>query len=302
MNEPTDMHAALQAAEALYAAGKLPQSEAAFNALLGSDERAGALCGLGRISYHTDKLGRAQALFEQSLGVERRNPDALCYLGRTLVARGSPIKAIAYLEEALVYQPDHEQARRELELLKATASPDGKPRGSAAGDNRGQWEQWARNQFGDNPQTVRVAVEAAMRAASNGASSQQAAEAATAAAVANTPPPQGLPLRPPSPPRDPNALVGIVTQLTKTVAPWGGRPAAQQLWNFRLEIPGAPGGSTTRVGVQMRGHEINGTLDNGDWVEISEQPKPGRVYQPKVLRNLSVGGVVKSRRLWTVAG
>ena len=85
-------------------------------------------------------------------------------------------------------------------------------------------------------------------------------------------------------------------QLKKTAVPWAGRPAAAQSWTFRLELRGADyGAPPTLVGVEMRGHEVSGTLENGDWVEISEHPKPGRVYLPKVLRNLSDGGVVRSK-------
>jgi hypothetical protein len=92
--------------------------------------------------------------------------------------------------------------------------------------------------------------------------------------------------------------VGIVTQLTKATAPWRGSTGFKQLWTFHLVQGAAQGAAPTKVGVELRGRSIFGYLENGDWVEISEHPKPGRVYQPKVLRNLSDGGIVRVRELW----
>jgi hypothetical protein len=51
----------------------------------------------------------------------------------------------------------------------------------------------------------------------------------------------------------------------------------------------------------MRGHEINGVLDNGDWVELLDQPEADRVYQPKEIFNLTLGAPVKSRMRWLQA-
>jgi hypothetical protein len=270
VDEATDVRAALRAAEELYAEGRLKASEAAFGALLRSEVRAEALYGLGRISYEANDLGRAQALFEQSLGVERRSPDTLYYLGRTLLARGAASKAIAYLAEALAYQPDHEPARRELASLVASAA--------ASADTRGAESQPA---LAEEPEAVAAAVSGWPGAAAS--PSSQGADATG----------------PPRPPKDAGALVGVVTQLAKGVGPWRGRPAAAQIWTFRLEQRDSGGAESAGiVAVELRGHEITGALENGDWVEISERPKPGQGCRPKELRNLTADDLVRSRWRW----
>lgn len=258
-----DLRAALDTAEALYREGKLAESEQAFSELLRTDGRAAALYGLGRISYRADNLGRAQALFEQSLGVERRSANALYYLGRTLTDRGSERKAIAYLQEALTYQPDHQPTLRLLASLQGeSAAQLSHPVGPAASSRA--------------------------MADPGGARSEP------------SPPPASPTAGPPWPPNDPQALVGIVSHLSKGVAPWRGKPAAAQLWGFRVELQDAsPGGGPARMlGVEMRGHEITGNLENGDWVEISERPKAGKPFRPKKLRNLSTNDQV--RVVWNV--
>lgn len=246
-----DADSALRSAESLFAEGKFVDSEAAFGSLLGTEKRADALLGLGLISFQTGNLSRAQALFEQSLGVERPRPNTLYYLGRTLLDRGASVnKAVAYLEEALRYDPRHEPARRLLVSIGRSA-----------------------------PYATTSEATPSEKAGGTG------------------------PAGPPRRPQNPSALVGVVTQLTKRTTAWRGKPAAAQEWAFRLDVRDlARGGASIGiVGVQLQGHDIEGTLENGDWVEIGDRPKPGKGLQPKELRNLTGGDVVRARWRWFMA-
>jgi hypothetical protein len=145
-----------------------------------------------------------------------------------------------------------------------------------------------------------------MHAASRGATSQQAAAAAIAAAgavpQAQIPSNQPAASGPPRPPQDPRALVGVVSHLSKGLAPWNGRPAAMQVWTFRVEgrLGTAQSAQSPVIeGVELRAFEIHGTLENGDWVEISEHPKRGEEgYLPSRLRNLTTNGLVTAKRKW----
>lgn len=266
MGDPGDAQIALRAAEALYAEGKVAESEAAFGALLNTGMRAEALFGLGIISYAARNLSRAQALFEQSLGVERRRPDTLYYLGRTLLDRGLARKAITYFAEALTYQPHHEAAMRDLIAAAGSSPPSANPPGPT-------------------PSARAAAAATAGPGAPASPSSAKASSAAQPTQAAG----------PPELPNDPHALVGVVRQLVKGVGPWRGSPAALQIWTFRVEQPSAGHGEPPRlVGVEMRAMKISGTLENGDWVEIGERPKPGEGYRPRELRNLSTHDVVKA--------
>ncbi|MCX6955324.1 MAG: tetratricopeptide repeat protein, partial [Verrucomicrobia bacterium] len=112
---------------------------------------------------------------------------------------------------------------------------------------------------------------------------------------ATTPPTSG----PTYPPRFQNSLVGVVTDLHKSNAPWRGRMGAIVVWQFRV-VANEEGRPRPAVGIEMKGDDISGLLQNGDWVEIDEQPQPGRTLRPKRVWNLSDGSVVK--RTWRVFG
>jgi hypothetical protein len=252
-------HDGLLAAEELFAAGRLDESKDAFAALLISEVRADALFGLAMISSGNGDLERAQALLEQSLGARRRNPAALYQLARTHLVLGEEQRAIALLGETLADDPSHDAALRELAALARTAG-----RGAEATDFS------AVEQPPRSPRTP--------DAEGGPAASSEAAGA-----------------RPPRPPHDPSAIVGVARSVVRGVGPWRGKPAALQIWTFRVQTFDEAGNPGRVVGVDMRGHEIRGTLDNGDWVEIAERPKAGEGCRPKQLRNITTDDVVRSR-------
>lgn len=119
------------------------------------------------------------------------------------------------------------------------------------------------------------------------------------AEAANGPkaPPVVTPTRPPGEPTSPSSLVGVVSGLSKTVGPHRGSPAAAQIWEFRVQKFDTDGTPGAVEGVMMRGREINGTLQNGDWVEIIEPPEDGVGYRPHELRNLTLNAIVTAKKL-----
>jgi hypothetical protein len=247
-------------AKALYEDGQLDDSERAFSQLAGTSLRGEALYGLALVSLRRGDGDRARALFEQSLGADRKNPNCLYYLARDQLARGARDNAVALLGEALTYNPRHRGALDELGALVGAASiPDGGdsawPYRSPAGDASAQVEVLP----GD-----RVDAEAAPR--------------------------------PPRPPSRSSSAVGVVRNVSKVVGPWRGKPAAVQIWTFRLETYEDDGSPRDVIGVEMRGFAISGTLDNGDWVEIAERPSSDG-YRPKEVRNLTTGDVVRAKKL-----
>jgi hypothetical protein len=101
------------------------------------------------------------------------------------------------------------------------------------------------------------------------------------------------------PPRNaqPGATVGRVSQLKQQLAPWRGRPAAQMVWTFRLQSWDPSGGPGQIAAVEIRGNEIQGSLTDGDWVEITDRPKHGG-FRPKEITNLTTGERVRAKRHW----
>jgi tetratricopeptide (TPR) repeat protein len=108
-------------------------------------------------------------------------------------------------------------------------------------------------------------------------------------------------VRPPHSPTDPSSIVGVATYLAKGVGPWRGKVAAVQIWTFRVQTYDQDGSPQGLIGVELRGHDISGTLENGDWVEIGRDSCNGGGCHPKEIRNLSTNEAVKARMRWFMA-
>ena len=72
--------------------------------------------------------------------------------------------------------------------------------------------------------------------------------------------------------------MGVVNRLQKGFGPLNGNPAVVQVWTFRIQTYDDRGNPGNAFGVTMRGWDIVGTLENGDWVEISDRPAPGQGF------------------------
>jgi tetratricopeptide (TPR) repeat protein len=106
--------------------------------------------------------------------------------------------------------------------------------------------------------------------------------------------------KPPRSPSSPNSAVGIAQHVRLQPVPWRGKPAAQQSLTLRVELRDRNGNPAGILGLELRGHEIRGTVENGDWVEIL-QPPPAGGSQIKSLRNLTTGEAVTAKNRWFMA-
>jgi hypothetical protein len=120
------------------------------------------------------------------------------------------------------------------------------------------------------------------------------------------PQPNSAPAQPATSTRPDNSrnvagTVGIARNVSKGVGPYRGKPAALQVWTFRLETYDQGDNPGPLLGVEMRGTEIKGTLENGDWVLITETVKPGEGCRPKEIRNLTTNERVRSKMAFFMA-
>jgi hypothetical protein len=69
------------------------------------------------------------------------------------------------------------------------------------------------------------------------------------------------------------------------------------VWAFRVERKDADGKPLPRVPVEMRARRFDGSINNGDWVEITAKWRRGKLLHPRQVRNLSTGVTVKARGL-----
>lgn len=67
------------------------------------------------------------------------------------------------------------------------------------------------------------------------------------------------------------------------------------VWDFRLERRDPSGNPLPRVPVEMRGRAFVGSINNGDWVEVSGQWRRGVILRPARVMNLSTGVVVRAK-------
>ncbi|MER7674360.1 tetratricopeptide repeat protein [Kitasatospora sp. NPDC096128] len=100
---------------------------------------------------------------------------------------------------------------------------------------------------------------------------------------------------PPHKPSSPSAVIGIARQVRQQVVPWRGKPAAMTQLTCRVETYSHSGeGPLGLISVELRSHEVHGTLVDGDWVELTEADATAR--KPiKNLINLSTGENVYSK-------
>jgi hypothetical protein len=64
------------------------------------------------------------------------------------------------------------------------------------------------------------------------------------------------------------------------------------IWSFRVERYDATGNRLQPVPVEMKGMTFDGTMSEGDWVELPVDWKPGQVARPKRINNLTTGASI----------
>jgi hypothetical protein len=164
---------------------------------------------------------------------------------------------------------------------------------------RREWQQWARNEFGENEQVVEVATKAVLEALVEGHSIDDAmniSRSAAAAELANlsvTAPTirsdsqKGVAQRPIS---DPAHLRGLVSSFRQRNELMDGQYG--MVWDFRVDSWDRQGRAQPPVAVEMRGLHFTGSVGDGDWIEIESQWKPGEVLPVSSLLNISQNSIV----------
>ena len=66
-----------------------------------------------------------------------------------------------------------------------------------------------------------------------------------------------------------------------------------EIWSFRVERYDASGNRLQPVPVEMRGERFDGSISEGDWVELPGEWKPGQVVHPDQVKNLTTGATVR---------
>ena len=98
---------------------------------------------------------------------------------------------------------------------------------------------------------------------------------------------------PPRPPSSAGSVVGIARQVRRQSVPYRGTPGSRQLLTFRVDVVDLRGGLLPPQAVELRGSEVLGGVEDGDWVELDEQAdRHGRV---KSFRNLTTGARVRRK-------
>lgn len=145
--------------------------------------------------------------------------------------------------------------------------------GSQPSRKRIEWTDWARKHIDGDEATIERAVDAALAALRSGATANQAADAAREAAAAPPPTHAAEPPRvTPGPPQQtapdagfqasPGKIVGTATNVAKPQQLTG----AGSIQNLEFQLHPLDGSAT--VFVQMRGMILDGTILEGDVVEV----------------------------------
>jgi hypothetical protein len=104
------------------------------------------------------------------------------------------------------------------------------------------------------------------------------------------------PAGPPRPPSSPHAIVGVASHVRQQMVPWRGKPSGMQQMTFRLECHQGHGVQRgDRFSVELRSHEVHGTVEDGDWIELPIDFDPRRSKPIKELTNLTTGERVYSQ-------
>ena len=68
------------------------------------------------------------------------------------------------------------------------------------------------------------------------------------------------------------------------------------VWDFRLERADEKGAPLPRIPVEMRGQGFDGSLSDGDWVQVDGKWQQGETLHVDAARNLTTGAEVRSKR------
>jgi tetratricopeptide (TPR) repeat protein len=252
----------IDAARSLLERGLVGDAEDAYHELSGDPaQQAQSFYGLGLVSLKKRDPEAAHRWFTKSVEANPQEPNARFYLGELAASRGDTEEATRLFAEVLALNPRHVGALKRI----ASVNVSGEPASSR------ERESSAPLAAPKSPQSVPRPAAAASE------------QSNSAIAVVG---------RPPRPPSSASAMVGRVTLVKLQAVPFNGTPAAKQSLTFRLDVADGDGNLIRTIGIEMKSFHINGTVENGDWVEVEKISRNGRV---KSLSNLSTGQRVSAR-------
>jgi tetratricopeptide (TPR) repeat protein len=255
-------------ARMLLETGRVAEAEAAYEELSRNPgERAQSYYGLGMVSLRKQDLASADRWFKATVDENPKDTNARFYLAELAARRGDNVGATRLLGEVLALNPQHAGALKRIGTVNAPVV--------AAGPGSTQWS---------SPRTSSV-------------------RRTLTPPIPSAAPPQPAPgLRqptepiaslglPPSPPSSTRSLVGRARLVKLQAVAFNGTPGAKQSLTLRLDIADAKGCLASSIGIEMRGFHVRGSVENGDWIEVNDVSKTGKV---KSLRNLSTGQQVRT--------
>jgi len=258
----------LDDAKALLEQGRLAEAQAAYQQLSG-DPRLRAQCfyGLGLISLKKQDLSSAHSWLSKTVDEDPRHLNARFYLGEMAASRGDKGLATRLYAEVLALNPQHVGALKRITSVNAPVAVAGShPAASSPPPAIG---------IGRAPTRPVPSEPPPQPVAPPSSQSLQAVGSLGA---------------PPSPPSSKRSLVGRARLVKLQAVAFNGTPAAKQSLTFRLDVADNNGNLARSLGIEMRGFHVRGSIENGDWVEVYDISKTGKV---KSCRNLSTGQQVK---------
>jgi hypothetical protein len=165
-------------------------------------------------------------------------------------------------------------------------------------EKRAEWRAWAVREFGDDQRSVELATDFVLKSLIKGYSVEQSVAVARAAVLAEAPgtganlsideavkrAAAGHPVS------DAEHLRGRVSLLRSRNELMGTRYGT--VWNFRVDSWDSEGKSQPAVAVEMRGLQFNGSLGEGDWVEITGPWEAGKNFRVARLQNITMNAPV----------
>jgi tetratricopeptide (TPR) repeat protein len=111
---------------ALVSADSMDAAQASYRAALKADPKStSAMRGLGYCYLKMKRFDSAASTFKDATDIEPNNPDGWYMLGQAYGSAGNLAGGIAAEEKALEINPQHEGAKKVLEILKKASKPAG---------------------------------------------------------------------------------------------------------------------------------------------------------------------------------
>lgn len=162
-------------------------------------------------------------------------------------------------------------------------------------ERRAEWRAWVEQHVGGDNAVIDSATDAALHVLLAGGTVDEAAAAAQATGRWHRSFDGSARLgRYGHPVSDHDHIRGVVTSFRSRNEMVG--PQSGSVWSFRVDAWDESGQPQPPVTVEMRGTRFEGSIAEGDWVELAGRAPSGVVVHPRTIRNLTMNCVVTARR------